>query len=50
MHNRKIPVITGIIIIFIIIIDLLMTRQVLSYTDEMEVIMFILTVVIGYGL
>lgn len=50
MLNRKIPVITGIIMIFIIIIDLLMTRQVLSYTDEMEVIMFILTVVIGYGL
>ena len=50
MRNRKIPVITGIIMIFIIIIDLLMTRQVLFYTDEMEVIMFILTVVIGYGL
>ena len=49
MRNRKIPVITGIIMISIIIIDLLMTRQILSYTDEMEVIMFILTVVIGYG-
>ncbi len=49
MRNRKIPVIIGIIIIFIVIIDLLMTRQVLAYTDDMEILMFILTVIIGYG-
>lgn len=49
MRNRKIPVIIGIIIIFIVIIDLLMTRQVLAYTTDMEILMFILTVIIGYG-
>lgn len=49
-HSRKIPVITGAAIISIIIIDLLMTRQILPYTSDMEVLMFILTVVIGYGI
>jgi hypothetical protein len=49
MRNRKIPVIIGIIIIFIVIIDLLMTRQILPYTDDTEIIMFTLTVIIGYG-
>ena len=49
LRNRKIPVIIGIIIIFIVIIDLLMTRQILPYTDDMETLMFILTVFIGYG-
>ena len=49
MYNRKIPVITGIIIIFIVIIDLLMTRQILPYTNDTETLMFILTVIIGYG-
>ena len=49
MRNRKIPVIIGIIIIFIVIIDLLMTRQILPYTNDMETLMFILTVFIGYG-
>ena len=50
MRNRKIPVIIGIIIIFIVIIDLLMTRQILPYTDDMEIVMFTLTVFIGYGI
>ena len=50
LNNRKIPVIIGIIIIFIVIIDLLMTRQILAYTKDMEIHMFILTVIIGYGI
>ena len=49
LYNRKIPIIMGIIIIFIVIIDLLMTRQILPYTNDMETLMFILTVIIGYG-
>ena len=49
MHDRKIPIIIGIIIIFIVIIDLLMTRQILPYTNDMENLMFILTVFIGWG-
>src|SRR5574339_312112 len=50
MRNRKIPVITGVAIFFILIIDLLMTRHILPYTKDMEILMFILTVVIGYGI
>jgi hypothetical protein len=46
-NSRKIPVITGAVMISIVIIDLLMTRQILPYTNDSEVIMFILTVVIG---
>jgi hypothetical protein len=49
MRDRKIPIIIGIIIIFTVIIDLLMTRQILPYTKDMETLMFILTVFIGYG-
>ncbi len=49
MRDRKIPIIIGIIIIFTVIIDLLMTRQILPYTNDMETLMFILTVFIGYG-
>ena len=49
IRDRKIPVVIGIIIIFIVIIDLLMTRQILPYTNDMETLMFILTVIIGYG-
>jgi hypothetical protein len=48
--NRKITVVTGAVIISIVIIDLLMTRQILPYTYSMEVIMFILTIAIGYGM
>jgi hypothetical protein len=28
----------------------LVTRQILSYTNDMEILMFILTVIIGYGI
>jgi len=48
--NTKIPIVTGVVIIFLVIIDLLMTRQLLSYNNTMEDIMFILTVIIGYGI
>jgi hypothetical protein len=50
ISNRKIPVITGAAIIFIVIIDLLMTRQILPYNNDMEVLVFILTVSFGYGI
>jgi signal transduction histidine kinase len=48
--SRKIPISTGAAIIFLVIIDLLMTRQILAYNNDTETIMFVLTVVIGYGL
>jgi len=39
----------GIAIIFLVIIDLLVTRQVLPAFKNIEVILFVLTVTIGYG-
>ena len=50
VSNRKIPVVTGAVVIFLVIIDLLMTRQILPYNNDTEFIMFILTVTIGYGI
>jgi hypothetical protein len=50
ISNRKIPVATGAAIIFLVIIDLLITRQILPYNNDMEVIVFILTVTFGYGI
>ncbi|HZB73615.1 MAG TPA: hypothetical protein VE378_02620, partial [Nitrososphaeraceae archaeon] len=45
----KVVVSVGIAIIFLVIIDLLVTRQILPNYRPIEVIFFILTVVIGYG-
>ena len=39
----------GFAIIFLVIIDLLVTRQVLPAYKNIEVILFVLTVTIGYG-
>jgi hypothetical protein len=50
VSNRKIPVVTGAVVILLVIIDLLMTRQILPYNNDTEFIMFILTVTIGYGI
>ncbi|HYO06383.1 MAG TPA: hypothetical protein VER14_05325, partial [Phototrophicaceae bacterium] len=50
MGTRKAPIAIGISIIFLVIIDLLMTRQLLPYTDTSEGLMFILTMSIGYGI
>jgi hypothetical protein len=50
VSNRKIPVVTGAAVIFLVIIDLLMTRQILPYNNDMEFFMFALTVTFGYGI
>jgi hypothetical protein len=50
IFDRKISVIVGALAIFLVSIDLLMSRQILPYTNETEVVMFILTVIIGYGI
>ena len=47
--SRKGIVLTGIVMTILVIIDLLMTRQILPRESESEDIMFILTVVICYG-
>jgi hypothetical protein len=48
--SRKVAIATGAAIILIVIIDLLMTRQILPYYNDTEAIMFILTLGVGYGL
>jgi hypothetical protein len=48
--SRKVAVATGIAIIFLVIIDLLTTRQVLPAYSYVEAILFILTIIIGYGI
>src|SRR5689334_17982051 len=48
--DKKIPVIVGLVVTFIVIVDLLMTRQILPYTNHTELLMFILTVIIDYGI
>ena len=50
MYSRKAAVLAGIVIIFLVIIDLLVTRQVLPAYKDNEVILFVLTVTIGYGI
>ena len=50
MGMRNAPIAIGISIIFLVIIDLLMTRQLLPYNDTSECLMFILTMSIGYGI
>jgi hypothetical protein len=50
ISNRKISVIVGTVVTLLVIIDLLMTRQILPYTSDTEAVMFILTVFVGYGL
>lgn len=48
--SRKISVTVGTGVIFLVIIGLLMTRQIVPYTNNMEVFMFMLTVIIAYGI
>jgi hypothetical protein len=50
LTSRKASVAVGIAIIFIAIIDLLTTRQILPYNNDTEAIIFILTIVFGYGI
>jgi nitrogen-specific signal transduction histidine kinase len=47
--NNMIPFATGVSIIIIVIIDLLMTRQLLSYDSTSGNIAFICTIIIGYA-
>ena len=47
--SMKVAVSVGIAIIFLVIIDLLVTRQILPNYGPIEIIFFVLTVVIGYG-
>jgi hypothetical protein len=48
--SRKAAVLVGIVLIFLVIIDLLVTRQVLPSYRNIEIVIFILTITIGYGI
>lgn len=48
--TRRTVIITASIMIVIVILDLLMTRQLLPYNTTSETIMFVLTVIVGYGI
>lgn len=48
--TRRVVIITASIMIVIIILDLLMTRQLLPYNTTSETVMFVLTVIVGYGI
>jgi hypothetical protein len=50
VFDRKVYVTIVALVIFLVSIDLLMSRQILSYTNETELVMFILTVFVGYGI
>ena len=48
--GRKVAVITACVVIFLVVVDLLMTRQIVPYNNTSETVMFILTVVVAYGI
>ena len=49
IRSRKVAVITACVVIFLVVVDLLMTRQIVPYNNTSETVMFILTVVVAYG-
>jgi hypothetical protein len=49
VRSRKVAVITACVVIFLVVVNLLMTRQIVPYNNTSETVMFILTVVVAYG-
>ena len=50
IRNRKVAIATGSVITFLVIIDLLATRQVLYLDNTGQTTLFILTVIMAYGI
>src|SRR5713101_6792943 len=50
VRSRKVAVITACVVIFLVVVNLLMTRQIVPYNNTSETVMFILTVVVAYGI
>ena len=48
--SRQIPIIAGGVIVVLIILDLLATRQILYLNNTSEIVLFMLTVIGGYGI
>ena len=49
MGNRQIPIVAGGVIVILIILNLLATRQILYLDNTSDLIFFTVTVVVGYG-
>src|SRR5215831_6882129 len=49
ISSRHIPILAGAIIILLIIFDLLATRQIMYLNNTGEMVLFALTVIVGYG-
>ena len=49
IDNKKIPIVTSGVIIVLVVLDLLATRQILYFDNTYEIVLFLLTVVVGYG-
>lgn len=48
--SRRVAVVTAAIVVSLVVVDLLMTRQIVPYNNTSESVMFALTVTIVYGL
>ena len=48
--NRKLAIVPAIVIIVLVIIDLLATRQILYFDNTGQTIVFVFTVVLAYGI
>ena len=48
--NRRISIVTAIVITTLLIVDLLATRQILFFDNTWQTIIFVLTIVIAYGI
>lgn len=48
--NRRVSIITAIVITTLLIVDLLATRQILFFDNTWQTIIFVLTIVVAYGI
>ena len=49
-NNRKLTIITAAVIVVLIILNLLATRQIIYLNNDDEIALFTLTTVFGYGI
>jgi hypothetical protein len=48
--NQKLSIATAAVIITLVVLDLLTTRQILYFNNTSQIVLFILTTGIGYGI
>src|SRR5678809_854737 len=49
IDSKKIPIVASGVIVVLVVLDLLATRQILYFDNTYEITLFLLTVVVGYG-